>query len=358
MSIPILTALLPLATILIATIARFAIKIFMIVFEWSTDIFFGKISTDKSWKLTALSALSMVWIITALCIPFPKMAEFTLVFLPKTLRTNKIIVYLLNGAGTFFIPIIVGVICVFWHMEFSKDIITFKNIKSLQYKQVLLGFYYTFFLGISFITMFIFSPLIKFINFIKRRKMIHAIAVINIARVETVLLKLKRALLSEKIKLQLKNHTLIYKIPFTLIGFLSESLFKDIIIKNRKFLYNKDLQIYIHQSDIMIVGKDELVKKTRAIISEILMFDVTYLTWNSETQKLEDEILNIYNDFISSEGNAIKQCLIKIEKVKNRCSELVVDFEDLRTVMQQALVLENMLLKKVSYKEISSKKDK
>lgn len=344
-AVPILTTLLPLISILIATIARFAIRIFMKVFDWSTEIFFGKIPIDKSRKLTVLSALSMIWIIMVLCIPFPNIAKITLAFLPKAVRTNRLVIYLLNGSGALFIPIIVGFICIFWDMQINIDIVKVDNIKKLQYKQGLLGFYYTFFLGISFITMFIFSPIIKAINFIRKRKMLLAPATVQKGRYEIVLAKIQKALKDYNIDAELVNTSIVYKVPTRLLDVLSGSLFKDIFIKNEKLLYNKDLEIYIHYEDIMIVGKEDLIKKARAIISDVLMFDTTYLTWDEKTKELEDSVLTVYSDFIISGGTAVNKLLQRLEQIKQESKEIVADFNDLETLSCQILMLENMLLK-------------
>lgn len=344
-ALPFITALIPLITLLIATIARFAIKIFMKVFDWSTDIFFGKISTDQSRKLTILSALSMIWVITLVCLPFPSIAKFTLAFLPTVLRTNKLVVYLLNGSGVLFIPPLVGIICIFWDMQINIKIISAKSIKSLPYKQALLGFYYTFFLGLGFMTMFIFSPIIKLISFIKKRKMIHAPATIQKGRYEIVLRKLQKALKNDCIDVKLVDMGIMNNIPITLVGYLSDSLFKNIIVKNKKILHNKDLEIYIHYEDIMILGKEELVKRSRAIIGEVLMFDTTYLTWDDTTKELEDKLLMIYSDFIISGGTNTDKLLYKLEKIKNIARSITADYDDIETLLYQILVLENMVLK-------------
>lgn len=343
--LPFVTAFIPLITLLIATIARFAIRIFMKVFDWSTEIFFGRIPVDKSRKLTALSALSMIWVITLTCIPFPNIAKFILIFLPKAVRTNKLVIYLLSGSGAFFIPLLVGTICIFWNMQINIDLIRVKNIKTLQYKQGFLGFYYTFFLGLSFITMFIFSPIIKLISFMKKRKTIIAPATIQKGRYEIVLTKLQKALQKYDINVELCDLKLMYNIPLTLIGVLSNSLFKDIIIKNKKFLFSKELEIYIHYEDIMITGKEELVKIARAVVANELMFDATYLTWDDETKKLEDKALIIYSDFIISGGTQNKKLLNRIEEVKQETQDLIADYDDIETLTCQILTLENIILK-------------
>lgn len=317
----------------------------MKVFDWSTEIFFGKIPIDKSRKLTVLSALSMIWIIMVLCIPFPNIAKITLAFLPKAVRTNRLVIYLLNGSGALFIPIIVGFICIFWDMQINIDIVKVDNIKKLQYKQGLLGFYYTFFLGISFITMFIFSPIIKAINFIRKRKMLLAPATVQKGRYEIVLAKIQKALKDYNIDAELVNTSIVYKVPTRLLDVLSGSLFKDIFIKNEKLLYNKDLEIYIHYEDIMIVGKEDLIKKARAIIADVLMFDTTYLTWDEKTKELEDSVLTVYSDFIISGGTAVNKLLQRLEQIKQESKEIVADFNDLETLSCQILMLENMLLK-------------
>lgn len=321
----------------------------MKVFDWSTEIFFGRITIDKSRKLTALSALSMIWVITLLCIPFPNLAKFILIFLPKAVRTNKLVVYLLSGAGAFFIPLIVGTICIFWNMQINIDLIKVKNIKALQYKQGFLGFYYTFFLGLGFITMFIFSPIIKAISFIKKRKMLLAPATIQKGRYEIVLIKLQQALAKQNIETQLSDLKLMYNIPLTLIGVLSNSLFKDIIIKNKKFLFNKDLEIYIHYEDIMITGKEDLVKIARTVIADELMFDATYLTWDSETKKLEDKILIIYSDFIISGARGNKKLIARIDEVRQESKNLIADYYDIETLSCQILTLENIILKSTKF---------
>ncbi len=346
---PILSAFIPLITLLIATIARFAVRIFMKVFDWSTEIFFGRITIDKSRKLTALSALSIIWFIILLCIPFPNLAKFILIFLPKAVRTNKLVVYLLSGAGAFFIPLIVGTICIFWNMQISIDLIKVKNIKTLQYKQGFLGFYYTFFLSLGFITMFIFSPIIKAVSFIKKRKMVLAPATIQKGRYEIVLLKLKQALRKHNIAVELCDLKLMYNIPLSLIGILSNSLFKNIITKNKKFLHSKDLEIYIHYEDIMITGKEDLVKIARAIIADELMFDATYLTWNNETKKLEDKVLIIYSDFIISGAKANKRLINRIDEIKQESKSLIADYQDLETLSCQILTLENIILKSTKF---------
>lgn len=346
-AVSLLSVLVPLITFLIATVARFAIRIFMKVFDWSTEIFFGRITTDKSRKLTVLSALSMIWVVMFMCIPFPSIAKITLIFLPKAIRTNKLVIYLLNGSGVFLIPILVGIICIFWDMQINADIIKVHNIKSLQYKQALRGFYYTFFLGLSFVTMFIFSPIIKLVSFVKKTTIVLTPATIQNGKYETVLVKLQKALKQYNIDTKLNRLKIMYNIPMTLISFLSNSLFKDITVRNKMYLYSKDIEIYIHYEDIMLVGKEEAVKKTQTVISEVLMFDTTYLTWDECTQKLENKLLILYSEFVISGKIANSKLFTQLESIKNEFKDIVVDYNDFETIKCQILTVENMMLKSI-----------
>lgn len=340
-AIPFITALLPFVTVLIATLARFAIKIFMQVFAWATEIFFGKIPLDKSIKLTALSALSMLWVIMVLCIPFPQIARLSLAFLPDIARNNKLVIYLLNGSGVFLLPILVGGISVFWNMQK----ISATDIQNLPYRRIFRGFYYTFYLGLGFICMFVFSPIIKLTGFIKKRKKILVPAIIHEGRYGFVLSKIKKALEKVNINLEIKQMGLMNAIPLQFIEHLSDSLFKDLIVKNRKLLYNEDIQISIHYADIMIIGKEDLVKKARMVISEALMFDITYLTWDEQTKKIEDEVTCIYSEYIISGEIYSEQLISRLDHIRTRLDNIVVDYEDYETVICEVLALQNMIYK-------------
>ena len=334
-----LGAILPLFTFLIATVARFAVRIFLKLFDWSTDIFFGKIPPDRSNKLIILSVLSMLWVVMLVGLIFPGVSQTIYIFLPKIVRNNSLVVYILNGAGVFLLPLLVGTIAMFWNM----DKISISRVKAIPYKRFLLGFYYAFLLGISFWLMFIFGPIIKAVGFIKKRKMLLYTVIIQEERYNIVLFKIRKSLLENQIKVDMQEKSFMYEIPLFMLKYLRKNLFKDILIEDTKCLKSKDVEIYIHNSDIMIVGKEEIIKKVNVIISEVLLFDTAYLTVNADTQQIERRILNIYSKYIISGKSCSEKFLKELKHIGNQIDGISADFNDIQVIKYKKMALENMI---------------
>ncbi len=329
----------PLFGVLIATIARFAVRIFLKLFDWSTDIFFGKIPDDRSKKLMILSLLSMIWVLMLIGLVFPGVSRTIYIFLPKIVRENSLVVYILNGAGVFLLPALVGTITMFWNM----DTISISKVKNVQYKRLIFGFYNAFLLGVSFWLMFIFGPIIKAIGFVKKRKMILYTVIIQEKRYGTVLFKLKKELSKNQIKVNLEQKGIMYEVPLYLLKYLRKGLFKDILTEETRCLKNKDVEIYIHNSDIMIVGKEEVIKRVNVIISEILLFDAAYLTADSKTQELEKIILSIYSKYVIGGKSSSRKFLSELKQLDMEIDGLSADFSDIQVVKYKKAMLENMI---------------
>ncbi len=319
----------------------FAVQIFITIFGWATIIFFGKIPGNKSIYISIIALISMFWVILLIGIPFPLVTQIVLGYIPAVVRTNIVVIRIINGIGVFILPLIVGGIGLFLDTQAKR-----KGIHV--YKQFMMGYYYTLGFGVAMLVMILFAPIITIKRIIKRYSVSHTPIMIQEGRYRLVLDKIKDQLEKDEIHVEVRSIGLLYKIPMTILNNIADKLLDTFVSDGHKMLAGEDLEVYIYPTDIMIVGKEEIMQKARAIIATTLTFDSTYMTWSKESQQLEDQGYAVFQEFQTQE----RSCQYYEERVKKILANLngaALAYDEWQVIVRQLYMIENHIL----YCEIS-----
>lgn len=327
----------PLIGQIFAMIGKFAVHIFITVFGWATIIFFGKVPGDKSIKISIIAVISLFWVILLIGIPYPIVTKVVMGYLPDIVRDNTLFVRIINGVGVFVLPLVVGALSLLLDTKAKR--------KGLSvFRQFLWGYYYTLAFGVAMLIMIAFAPIINIRRLIKKEKATHTPVMIQKGRYFEVLKMIQGELGGAGIEVEIKNMGVLYGVPMRIMNTIADAFLDAFVSDGHKMLKGKGIQVYIHPSDIMIIGKEEIMQKARTIIATTLAFDPTNMTWSKESQEFEKRGYEIYKDFETNK----RPCgyyQTEIKKLMNELSEAVLAYDEWEVIARQLYMIENLILK-------------
>lgn len=321
---------------IIALITKFAVRIFITFFGWATIIFFGKIPGKRSAYISIMAIMAFFWMILVIGIFFPEITQFVFGLFPEIIRQNRWIMRAINSLGVFVIPIAVGAISLLMDTKAKK-----KGVST--FKQLFLGYYYTLDLGIAMFLMLAFAPIIKIRQYLRRERSSHTPIMMRNGEYEEVLEHLHRSLEDSGIKTDIKWPESLYAMPMKIIDRVSNQLFDTLGSHHHQMLLGEGFQIYIHPTDIMIVGQEEQIQQVRAVVAKALAFEKTFMTWDEESHEIEDEINQIYTEFKKQQERK-EEFLKRLCQLEKKLSKAALPYDEWEVVYRELLMIEKEII--------------
>lgn len=314
---------------------RFIVKIFITVFGWAMVIFFGKMPEEKNKKLAIMAILSLVWIILIIGITYPALTKAFYDYIPVQ-ELKRMVSFYLESVGIFLIPIIVGIISVVINGFKNLDIYDFLKVA---YK----GYYYTTVMGIAMIFMLVYAPFITVRRYLKRLHTSSLHVVVEKEQIQEVIEMIKKNLEPEGYFFEEKKPNLIYRLPILLLkemlmDILQLNVSRDIMLKNN------DINIMINYMDIIIEGKKTEVNRVKSKIANLLSTSNIFMTWGKESNKIEQNALEIYNKYLEKKIEK-DSALNKLEDLIEFLPETDINYEEWHVLMRKLYLFENIILK-------------
>ncbi len=314
-------------TTVISGTAKFAIKILITVFTWSTIYFYGKIVPKMQLKITAISLLSVFWIVQLIRVPMPFVIDFIYGYLPEKVVRHKAFVTF-DSISVFIIPLIVGGICYFF--------ITARNRRRIELFFIK-GFYYAFMFGITTLIMMLETLIITAFRYAKFHKVAYITAMANNEEHFTVANDIHKALEERGFKIRMTRTEALYRFPLSLLKHIFVFLLSADTSFNEYMLVGKDFKIFFHFSDIMLVGKEDTINNLYSILLDILAYEETYATLDRKAQVMEDQAHEIFRNKTSDSIEKLEECMNKVKILK-------LDYSEKEAIIRKILLLQNNLL--------------
>lgn len=327
---------------LILLIIRFFIKIFITIFGWATEMFFGKLPDKNKGWFYLMIVLSFIWIYCLAATAFPILFNIFKDYVPKNSLTDifKRVLYIICVVG---IPPAVGVIG-------AMTTGVTKDDKKKYAKCIIRGYRYSAMLGCAMAVILVCAPAIRIKRMIKKivaKSMdMHVAGKGNIYVMDEIRTALRKIGISTTKKIPSK----FYSLPTKMINVIMKEMF-NYVSDRELYVAGEKINIYINSTDIMLEGKLDIIEKAHSAIVKGFVENDIFLTNNKDSQKIELEIFTIYKKWKNEEVT----CEDAIEILRNLAN---LAFEEDMTYNERALLsmqineVQNNILSKKSKFEV------
>jgi hypothetical protein len=110
-------------------------------------------------------------------------------------------------------------------------------------------------------------------------------------------------------------------------------------------LASRELEVMLHPSDMVISGKEGDVSRARASLVEQLAFSKAYLTWDKESNALEDRIRSAWNRLRAvTDGEVPEESFRELQAIESDMRKTELPFEEWEALHRGKLLVERGML--------------
>ncbi|MCA1588559.1 MAG: hypothetical protein LC744_07885 [Chloroflexi bacterium] len=260
---------------------------------WATAIYFGQVPGRQGHVLSVISLLAAAWVVLLIGFAIP-------IFGGAALEATGVIGENFDVETIHYVGLVAGLVltpptiagCVVWANILGKwSIGRWLGLIPVSYPATLM-------LGISVLQMVLYTPVLLFQRWRKKRKLIEVALVMREGTDDEDLLEaLRRALASIGIKKVSVTEAKGPKSwPLRTVAFAAEHLLGAVVRGEPMRLNAGQLEIQAYATNVSIFGPKKQAYRARAAVERELAFADAYLTWEEQSQRFEDELLAIHRD--------------------------------------------------------------
>jgi hypothetical protein len=259
---------------------------------WATSLYFGQVPGRQGRMLSVVSLIAAGWVILVIGFAIPILIGAALEA-AGVIEENfdvEFVHYAGLAAGVVLVPPIVAAITVWGEFHEDRKIGTWLRLVPVSYPA-------TAMLGASVLQMVVFTPVLLFQRWRKKRKYVQISLVMRETTDDDDMVEaLQDALGSIGIDDASVSEASGPKTwPLRTVGFAAEHLLGAVVRGEPMRLAAGDLEIFAYATNISIQGPKELTYRVRAAVERKLGFHDAYLTWNDEAQELEAKLLDAHH---------------------------------------------------------------
>ena len=136
------------------------------------------------------------------------------------------------------------------------------------------------------------------------------------------------------------------RFPTQVFAYFAGGAAEGLIAKELTVLLSPDLEVLLHPSDLVISGKEQNVKRARALVAEHLTFTKAYLTWTKEANAIEDRLNRLQGKFAGksfrSESSGL---MLDMQKLEKDLKKLDISHEEWEVLFREYLLVERLFWK-------------
>jgi hypothetical protein len=300
---------------------------------WATAIYFGQVPGRQGRILSVISLLSAGWVILifGFAIPILTGAALEAAGIIEDNFDVEPLHYLGLAAGLVLIPPIVAASAV-W-----AELLEERTIKRWL-RQVPISYPATFMLGISVVLMVLFTPVLLFQRWRRKRKLVDVALVMRKGTDDDDLREaLERSLDAIGIdEVRVSESRGPKSWPLRTMGFASEHLLGAVVRGKPLLLEAGEIEIRAYATNVSILGPKEEAYRIRAAIERELAFSDAYLTWGEESQKFEDALLKLHR---GADGD-LRKIREKLDRLQEKMDVASLNSEEWNVLYRLRLQVE------------------
>jgi len=283
---------------LIAALLRSMGSILNTAFGWATLTLFGRSPRSRQTALSILSFGSVIWIIALCGAIWPSFSTFLLAFVtvPDFLKPWVRALMLLLVA---VVPLAIGLATRRLQNDSGR-----KGSAAEVTAAMLRGYSYALGFGLTFVMLLVLVPLSKLRDVIRGWTTTHIPVVVESSDYRGVLDELHESLRERGIETRLERVSWVLRAPTRVLGLFAGRSLAALVSEDMKAMRAENLEILLHPSDLVVAGRPERTAPAAAVLLERLLYTRAHLTWDEESQRLEERLHAILKDALEHRAPA------------------------------------------------------
>jgi hypothetical protein len=315
----------PILAPLLAFLGRFVGKVLTTAFGWASLMLFGRVPHSKQLLLAGVSLGSILWVALVAGVAVPDVGTFLIGFVPAPAWIDETWMRIAMLIGALLLPILIGVAGLF-----LLDV-TDRPTGTRRLAAVLRGYPYAAVLAVVLITMVVVAPIRKLRTILKRWEDAHIAMVVQPGGYQRVAADIERTLDAAGLQIERARAPVVLEIPSKVLAAVGGESVRRLVPDRLIVLRNRQLEVTLHPSDVVITGGKEAVARARAAIATEMPFTAAYLTTSKEGQKIEDTLRAVAER--RAPGGALAE-------VDSRLARLVIPHEEWEVLYRERLQVE------------------
>jgi hypothetical protein len=318
---------------ILAFVTRSAGRLLNTAFGWATVMLFGQVPQDRQVYLSIIAFGSVAWIVALLGILFPSVATFLFIFVTVPTWIDKRWIRLGMLVGAVLIPAVVG-----WLSTRLVDPGERPRRAGPLARAILKGYPFTLGLALTLLVMTVFAPFLKLRTLARRWTMQHVAVIIKPEDYPDVVSDVQRALRAGGLEMEPQPANWMLRVPTKLLALFARNSVAPFVADYLTNLVSPSVEVLVHPSDIVIVGAEFDVARTRAILAEHLTYTKAYLTWSKEANQIEERLGALWRSETSAA--TARRELAEVDRLL-RSQKLA--YEEWEVLFRQRLLIDRQL---------------
>lgn len=303
------------------------------VFGLATMSFFGRMPSRDDDKIALIGVASLTWLPIALAIPIPALAELIIPFAPDDETLTRWIAIGLTVA----VPLAVGTVVTRMHNNRGEG-------AGPAARRIVAGFWYTPVIGLTVAAIVVVVPVLKSSYLARRFTTMRIMVMLPSGSYDEALEHLVRCIREQDIDVEVTRPNPVIDRLFRVLAFVLGQVFGRDVADRMRMATGKDadgesFEVTVHPADLTIVGKQHIASKLHAIVADSLDERKMYLTWDDDSQALEDRLRQL-RDRLDDGGVFERE---EVEQLEDDLRELELEQEEWNAVRRSIYRLDRDL---------------
>jgi len=323
---------------LLAAVMRSLGRLLNTAFGWATILLFGRVPQNRQIYLSVITFGSVIWLVVVIGTAFPNVGTWLLAFVTLPAWVDRAWIRLAMLAGVLILPIAVGTASLFMLEPERRP-----RGAGARLALILKGFPHTMGLALTLAMLIVFAPVLKARNILRRWTDRHIPVIVESKDYEHVAADVQAALQAGGIATERRPVSWMLRAPTTvLISFAKD---QTQVLEPRRLvnLVSPNLEVLLHPSDLVISGREDDVAHAQAVISEHLTFTDAYLTWQKESNEIEDRLRQIWRTW-RREGVSPDGVWRELQYLERDVRSLRLPYEEWEVVFRKLSLIRLSLL--------------
>lgn len=334
--------------VIVAWLMRSLGRIINTAFGWATILLFGRVPRSRQFYLSLITFGSVIWLVVAIGTAFPNAGTWLLAFVTLRPWIDRAWIRLAMLAGVIILPLAVGVASLLMVEPLRRP-----KRSSARLAIILKGFPYTVGLALTLAMLIVFAPVLKVRNIVRRWTDRHIPVIVESKNYEHVVASVQAALQAGGVATERRPVSWMLRAPTAVLTSFAKDQTHVLEPHRLVNLVSPDLEVILHPSDLVISGRDGDVAHAQAVIAENLTFTDAYLTWQKESNEIEDRLRQIWRRWRRN-GFSPDDAWRELRRVEHDMKTLKLPYEEWEVVFRELSMVRLALLQDCAAAEAAS----
>jgi hypothetical protein len=259
-------------------------KVLSKAFGLATIAFFGRMPSRDDDRIALVGLLSLTWLPVLAAVAFPKVGEFIIPFAPEDEELTRWI-----AVGTAVaIPFVNGWLVGGLHNHDGTS-------RAHTVRELFRGWWYTLVIGVTMTAVVLVVPVVKASHLARRYEVERLMVMIPADGQDALVRHVCETLHERGIEAEPEPPATVLRKLFGAMAYVLGRIFRRDVARDLVTIRGSDaddgfFEVAVHASDLTIIGRQKQVCRVYAVLAEGLDPRSAYVTWDDESQALEERI--------------------------------------------------------------------